>query len=177
MTLQRDMNDMIEPIDKHEPIDNSEPADAIEPTERIDPTDAIEPTERTDPTDATDSTDPFEAIDNTESPDHRNHLELSRARRIRWMLRPRHAGSCAAARHASCGARRQPPTGKRARPGLRSARELQGRTAAVRFVVDASLDNNRWRSPRQTHFRKVASARTTIELRLSSWRNRSGSFV
>ncbi len=90
MTLQRDMNDMIEPIDKHEPIDNSEPADAIEPTER------------TDPTDATDSTDPFEAIDNTESSDNRDHLELSPARRIHWMLRPQHVGRCAAARHGSC---------------------------------------------------------------------------
>lgn len=77
MTLQRDMKDMIEPIDKHEPIDNSDPAHAIEPTER------------TEPTDATDSTDPFEAIDNTESSDHRDHLELSPARRIHGMLRPR----------------------------------------------------------------------------------------
>jgi hypothetical protein len=70
MMLQRDMNDMIEPIEKHEPIDSSDPADAIEPADR------------TEPTEATDNADPFEPIDKTESSDHRDHLELSRARRI-----------------------------------------------------------------------------------------------
>lgn len=71
MTLQRDLNDMIEPMDKHEPIDNSDPADAIDPTER------------TEPTEPTDSTEPFDATDNTESSDHSDHLELSRA----WLTR------------------------------------------------------------------------------------------
>jgi hypothetical protein len=70
MTLQRDMKDMIEPIDKHEPIDSSDPADAIEPADR------------NEPTEATDNADPFEQIDKTESSDHKDHLELSRARRI-----------------------------------------------------------------------------------------------
>lgn len=75
MTLQRDMNDMIEPIDKQEPIDNSDPADAMEPADR------------TEPTEATDNAEPLEPIDNTESSDHRDHLELSPARRIHRILR------------------------------------------------------------------------------------------
>ncbi len=61
MTLQRAMNDMTDPIDKHEPIENSDPVDAIEPIQRIEP---IEPT---------DSTDPLEPIDSTEWSDHSDY--------------------------------------------------------------------------------------------------------
>ncbi len=68
MTLQRAMNDMIEPIDRHELMDKSEPAEAIEPTERI------------EPTEPTDSAEPLEPIDNTESSDHNDHLELPEVR-------------------------------------------------------------------------------------------------
>jgi hypothetical protein len=98
MTLQRDMNDMIEPIDKHEPIDNSDPADAIEPADR------------TEPTDPTDNADPFEPIDNTESSDHSDHFELSGARRIYRILGPQHEDAHRGPDELSCVVWRRLPT-------------------------------------------------------------------
>ena len=79
-TPQRDMNDMIEPIDKHdmiEPIDNAEPIDSSEPA------DPIEPTDRTEPTEPIDNTEPSDAIDSTEFSDHSDHLLVSGAAAIR----------------------------------------------------------------------------------------------